>query len=87
MDYDVPSALALNLDQTAHSYVSPGKYTFSSKGEKNVPIKGLDDKHQNDSITKGFNAAGINKAIICENDVFKRVEKSLNEQRQQQNFY
>ena len=46
MDYDVPSALALNLDQTAHFYVSPGKYAFSSKGSKNVPIKGLDDKRQ-----------------------------------------
>ena len=28
------------------SYVSPGKYTFSFKGAKNVPIKGVDDKRQ-----------------------------------------
>ena len=46
LDHDVPSALVLNLDQTPLSYVSPGKYTFSSKGSKNVPIKGLDDKRQ-----------------------------------------
>ena len=46
MDHDVPPALVLNLDQTTHSYVSLGKYTSSSKGSKNVPIKGLDDKRQ-----------------------------------------
>ena len=32
LDHDVPPALVLNLDQTPLSYVSPGKYTFSSKG-------------------------------------------------------
>ena len=31
-------------DQTPLSDVSPGKYTFSFKGAKNVPIKGVDDK-------------------------------------------
>ena len=36
----------LNLDQNPLSYFSPGKYTFSSKGSKNIPIKGLDDKSQ-----------------------------------------
>ena len=46
LDYEVPSALVLNLDQTPLSYISPGKYIFSSKGSKNVPIKGLDDKRQ-----------------------------------------
>ena len=46
LDDDVPSALILNLDQTPLSYVSPAKYTFSSKGSKNVSIKGLDDKRQ-----------------------------------------
>ena len=46
LDHDVPSALVLNLDQTPLSYVSPGKYTFSSKGSKSVSIKGLDDKRQ-----------------------------------------
>ena len=46
LDHDVPLALVLNLDQTPFSYISPEKYTFSSKGSKNVPIKGLDDKRQ-----------------------------------------
>ena len=39
LDHGIPSELALNLDQTPLSYVSPGKHTFSSKGSKNVPIK------------------------------------------------
>ena len=46
LDHDFPSALVLNLEETPISYVSSGKYTFSSKGSKNVPIKGLDDKRQ-----------------------------------------
>ena len=46
MDHDVPAALDFNVDQVPLSYVSPGKYTFSSKGSKNIPIKGLDDKRQ-----------------------------------------
>ena len=46
LDCDVLSALVLNLDQNPLSYVSLGKYTFSSKGSKNISIKGLDDKRQ-----------------------------------------
>ena len=46
LDHGIPSELVFNLDQTPFSYVSPGKYTFSSKGSKNVPIKDLDDKRQ-----------------------------------------
>ena len=45
-DHNVPMELALNLDQTPLSYVSPGKYTFDLKGSKTVPIKGVDDKRQ-----------------------------------------
>ena len=45
----------LNLDQTPLFYVSPGKYTFDSKGSKTVPIKGVDDKRQ---ITATFTVAG-----------------------------
>ena len=43
-------------------------------------------KHQNDSIIKAFDAAGISEAITCANDVFTRVENLFDEQRQQQNF-
>ena len=45
-DHDIPLELVLNLDQTALSYVSPGKYTFDLKGSKTVPIKGVDNKQQ-----------------------------------------
>ena len=34
-------------------------------------------KHQNDSIIKGFDAAGISEAITCANDVFIGVENSF----------
>ena len=43
-------------------------------------------KDQNDSIIKGFDAAGISEAITCANYVFTRVENPFDEQRQQQNF-
>ena len=34
----------MNINQTPLSYVTPGKYTF--KGDKNVPIKGVEAKRQ-----------------------------------------
>ena len=43
-NYDIPADLAINLDQTSLSYVSPAKYTFNIKGAKNVPIKSINDK-------------------------------------------
>ena len=43
-------------------------------------------KHQNDSIIKDFDAAGISDVITCANDVFTRVENPFDEQRQQQHF-
>ena len=46
LEHDIPAPLVVNLDQISLSYVSPGKYTFSFKGAKNVPIKGVDDKRQ-----------------------------------------
>ena len=45
-NHDIPADLLINLDQTPLSYVSHGKYTFNSKGAKNVPLKGVDDKRQ-----------------------------------------
>ena len=42
--HDIPNFLVLNIDQTPLSYVSPGQYTFSCKGSKNVPIKSVNDK-------------------------------------------
>ena len=45
-EHDIPQCLILNIDQTPLSYVTPRKYTFSFKGAKNVPIRGVDDKRQ-----------------------------------------
>ena len=45
-DHDIPLELVLNLDQTPLSYVSPGKYTFDSKGSKTVPINDVNNKQQ-----------------------------------------
>ena len=58
MDYDIPSELVPNVDHTPLSYVSPVKYTFSSKGSKNFPIKGLDDK-RHIKVTFAVTATGF----------------------------
>ena len=63
LDRDVPSAVVLNLDQTPLSYVSLEKYTFSSKGSKNVPIKGLDDKRQ---ITATFVVSATGSFLLIQ---------------------
>ena len=54
---DIPADLVIKLDQTLLSYVSLGKYTFNSKGAKNVPIKSVDDKRQ---ITATFTISATN---------------------------
>ena len=46
LEHNVPAPLAVNLDQTTLSFVSPGKYTFSFKDAKNIPMKEVDDKKQ-----------------------------------------
>ena len=51
LEHDIFAPLVVNLDQIPLSYASLGKYTFSFKGAKNVPIKGVDDKRQ---ITAAF---------------------------------
>ena len=45
-EHDIPSSLIINIDQTPQSYVNTGKYKFSFKGAKSIPVKGVDDKHQ-----------------------------------------
>ena len=37
---DIPPSLIINIDQTPQLNVNTGKYTFSFKGAKNIPIKG-----------------------------------------------
>ena len=58
--HDIPNFLVLNIDQTPLSYVSPRQYTFSFKGSKNVPIKGVDDKRQ---ITVTFAVSSMGKFL------------------------
>ena len=59
-EHDIMKELILNLDQTPLSYVSPGKYTFTPKGAKSVPIKGIDDKRQ---ITATFTVSMTGKFL------------------------
>ena len=58
--HDVPNFLVLNIDQTPLSYVSLGQYTFSFKGSKNVPIKGVNDKRE---ITETFAVKIFNNSV------------------------
>ena len=39
LDHDIPSEVVHNIDQTLLSYVYPGEYTFSLKGQKMFPSK------------------------------------------------
>ena len=57
---NVPASLIIKIDQTPLSYVNTDKYTFSFKVAKNIPIKGMDDKHQ---ITATF-------AVSCTGEFF-----------------
>ena len=45
-EHDISPSLIIIADQTPLSYINTGKYTFSFKGAKNIPIKGVDDKRQ-----------------------------------------
>ena len=44
-------------------------------------------KHQNNSIIKGLDAAGISDAIACAKGIFTQAENPFDEQRQQHNFW
>ena len=56
------------------SYVSPGKYTFSFKGAKNVPIKGVDDKRQ---ITATFAVFLTGKFLPIQSIYKGKTKRSL----------
>ena len=45
-EHDITPALIINIDQTPLLYVNKGKYMFSFKNAKNIPVKGVDDKRQ-----------------------------------------
>ena len=60
LEHNIPAPLVVNLNQTPLYYVSPGKYTFSFKDAKYVPVKGVDDKRQ---ITATFAGSLIGKFL------------------------
>ena len=73
LEHDIPVPL-VDLDQTLLSYVFPGKYTFSFKGAKNVPIKWVDDKRQ---ITATF-AVSLTGTILPIQLIYKgKTKRSL----------
>lgn len=45
-EYQIPSALVVNWDQTGLNMVPVSQWTLEKEGEKQVPIYGLDDKRQ-----------------------------------------
>ena len=56
------------------SYVSPGQYTFSFKGSKNVPIKGVDDKRQ---VTATFAVSSVGKFLAIQLIYTGKTARSL----------
>ena len=48
--------MIINPDQTPSSHISSGKYAFNSKGAKNFPVKGINDKRQ---ITAKFAVSAV----------------------------
>ena len=72
--HDIPAPLVFNLDQTPLSYVSPGKYTFSFKGAKNVPIKRVDDKRK---ITATFAVSLTGKLLLIQLIYKGKTKRSL----------
>ena len=56
--HGIPPCLNISIDQTPMSFVNTGKYTFSFKVAKIVPVRGVEDKHQ---TTATF-------AVICTGD-------------------
>ena len=74
LEHNILAPLAVNLDQTPLSYVSPGKYTFSFKGAKNVPIKGVDDKRK---ITGNFSVSITGKFLPIQLIYKGKIKRSL----------
>ena len=73
-EHNIPPSLIINIDQTPLSYVNTGKYTFSFKGAKNIPIKGVDDKRQ---ITATFAVSCIGELLPIQLIYAEKTERSL----------
>ena len=70
----IPPSLIINIDKTPLSYVNTGKYTFSFKGAKNIPIKDVDDKRQ---ITASFAASCTGQFLPIQLIYAGKAEQSL----------
>ena len=73
-EHDIPSELIINLVQTPLSYVSPGKYTFNSKGAKNVSVKGINDKRQ---ITATFAVSAVRNFLPMQSIYAGKTKRCL----------
>ena len=69
-----PLSLVINIDQAPLSCVNAGKYTFSFKDAKNIPIKGMDDKRQ---ITASFAVSCTGEVLPIELIYAGKSERSL----------
>ena len=74
LEHNIPAPLVVNLNQTPLYYVSPGKYTFSFKDAKYVPVKGVDDKRQ---ITATFAGPLIGKFLPIQLIYKGKTKRSL----------
>ena len=74
LEHNIPAPLVVNLNQTPLYYVSPGKYTFSFKDAKYVPVKGVDDKRQ---ITATFAGSLIGKFLPIQLIYKGKTKRSL----------
>ena len=73
-EHNISPFLIINIDQTPLSYVNTEKYTFSFKGAKNIPRKGVDDKRQ---ITATFAVSCIEEFFPIQLISAEKVEQSL----------
>ena len=68
---DIPPSLIINIDQTPLLNVNTRKYIFSFKGAKNIPIKGVDDKHQ---ITATFGVSYTREILSIQGNRTKSAQ-------------
>ena len=73
-EHDIPPSLIINIDETLMSYVNTGKYTFNFKGAKNIPIKGVDDKHE---IRATFSVSCTGESLPVQLIYARKTERSL----------
>ena len=71
-EHKIHSSLIMNIDLP--SCANTGKYTFSFKGAKNIPIKGMDGKYQ---ITATFAVSCAGEFLSIQLIYARKTERSL----------